>query len=65
MYTISEKTEKKYTIAQAIEVARILCNGQPVCSNAISGRALNEKITLVELNLLSEEMVSDTYFYNN
>ena len=65
MYTNSEKTEKNYTIGQAVVAARIRCGEKTICVNAVCGRNDNEKITLAELNRIADEIVDDTYYHNN
>lgn len=59
-YTHNEKTVKKYSIYRAIQSARKRLNGIPVCTDVVAGRADSDKITLMELNQLADQMVSDT-----
>lgn len=66
IYTKSERTVRKYTIGNAIASARRrLGNNVPMCINAIEHRPLDYKITLEELNRISDQLVEDSYFYNN
>lgn len=65
-YTRSERTEKKYTVEDAIKAAEIVLAGKvPTCLNPIQakGYSVHDKLTLVELNDLSEHIVSDSNFY--
>lgn len=65
IYTKSERTERNYTIGKAVASARRrLGKGVPMCINAIRHRPLDYKITLEELNEISDEIVSDSRFYN-
>lgn len=64
-YTLSEKTDLKYTVGKALASAksRLVAKGiREVCTNAISGRDLKEKITLREVNILADEMYRDTAY---
>lgn len=68
-YTFKEKTEKKYTVGDAVKAASAILegeNGQPVrvCINSIKGRDTNEMITLVELNQISDSIITETSLYN-
>lgn len=68
VYTRSERTVKKYTVHQAYESAKRRCDGKSfakngICINAISGRAGSEKITLEELNELSDAIYNDTLYH--
>ena len=69
IYIQSEKTNKKYTIGQAVEMAKNVLQSKrghahtALCTTAVKSRNRTEKITLVELNQLIESMVNDsTYF---
>lgn len=65
-WTLSEQRDEKYTVGQAIEIARMLLNGRAVCVNAVSGPryvGADTKITLVKLNDLVERMVDDSNYY--
>ena len=63
IYTESEKTVKKYTVAQAVDAAKILLEGKaPINITAIPKS--KEKITLKELNEISEKIVEDSLYYN-
>lgn len=63
IYTKSEKTVKKYTVGQAVESARRRLKGNEYCSNCISSRNLTDKITLEELNNISDQIVWDTEYW--
>ena len=62
-FTLSERTDKKYTVGQAVASAKRRLKGRSYCMNAISGRDLSEKITLEELNRISDAIVDDTNFW--
>lgn len=64
-YTHSEKTDKKYSIYQAIQSAeRSLATNRRFKGTtnlaAVNGRELNEKITLRELNDIQEQIRRDS-----
>lgn len=64
-YTHSEKHDLKYMVADALRSAksRLQARGiKQVCTNAISGRDLKEKITLREVNILADELYKDTAY---
>lgn len=60
IWTIYEQLEKKYTIQHAIDAARIKAGGKELCLDTVKGRDRNAKITLVELNHLSDLILLDT-----
>ena len=65
-YTRSERTDKKYTIGQALESAKRRLNRIGIaryCVNAIQGRDAGEKITLEELNTLADSIYDDSVYY--
>lgn len=66
-YTPSEKTDRKYTIYQAVQSARARLGSRfpSVCTNAIAGRADSERITLQELNQIADQIVLDTKYYSD
>jgi hypothetical protein len=69
-YTALEKVEKKYTVAEAKSAAkRIVLDRsnnrlRELCIDSVKNRADDEKITVVELNDLSRNIISDTFFHN-
>lgn len=69
VYTHSERTDRKYTIGFAVGSAerRLRQNrrfrGQ-MCTNAISGRDLKEKITLRDVNEIAERIVTDSFYHD-
>jgi len=63
IYTKSEATDKKYTVGQAVESAKRRLKGGSWCANALKGRDLSEKITLKELNEISDKIVWDTEYW--
>jgi hypothetical protein len=63
-YTPSNLNEKKYTIQHAIDAATLVLqarNIRGVNMRMVNGRALDEKITLAELNLVSEAIVDTSH----
>ncbi len=65
-YTHSERTDKKYTVEDAIKAAQIVLDGKAkLCTNALHAKQFcqGDKITLVELNELSERLVDDSRYY--
>ncbi len=63
IYTKSEKTVKKYTVGQAVESAKRRLKGKEYCCNCVSNRNLTDKITLEELNNISDQIVWDTEYW--
>lgn len=66
VFTKSERTVRKYTVAQALASAeRRLKNAgvKGTCINAISRRSLSDKITLEELNEISDAIYSDSVYH--
>lgn len=63
IYTHSERTERKHTVGQAVASAERRLKGTPVCTNAVSGRALTEAITLQELNEIAEAIYLDSKYW--
>lgn len=67
IYTKSERTVKKYTVEQAVNSALVRLNKiglTQVCTDKIKGRNNDEKITLEELNRISDELYDDTIYYD-
>ncbi len=65
-YTRSERIDKKYTVEDAIKAAVSVLEGKAdLCTDALHVKRLHrsDKLTLVELNDLSELLVSDSRFY--
>jgi len=60
IWTIHEQLDKKYSIQQAVDAARIKAGGQALCLDSIKSRDRNEMITLVELNQLADLILLDT-----
>lgn len=60
IWTIHEQLDKKYSVQQAVDAARIKAGGQTLCLDSVRKRDRNEKITLVELNQLADLIVLDT-----
>ena len=67
-YTNSERTQKRYTVGQAIEIAKLYLANKysltQVCVNKIRSRQNEETITLVELNKITEDLIDDTMYYD-
>ena len=65
-YTQAEFRNKKYTVADAVKAAKIILTQMRIreCNvESVQKRDPEEKITLVELNAISDQIVSDsTYF---
>lgn len=63
IYTKSERTEKKYTVYQAVQSARRrLGPKRGLCVNALNGLPDCHKITLEELNELQDKMYWDSLY---
>ena len=68
MFTHREKTVKNKTVGDAVAAAKSALKEHGItkyCSNAITFRTLDEKITVQEMSRLVEAIVDDTRFYNN
>lgn len=68
IFTLKERTVKKYTVAQAYSQAKAVLNarGYPqVCVNKLRGMTNDTAITLEQMSDLVEEIVADTYFYDS
>jgi hypothetical protein len=64
-YTWDERTNKKYTVADAVKGAEIVLAGKRSirpCLNVIARRKLTDAITLVELNEIQSAIVDDSVF---
>ncbi len=65
-YTLKERTEKKYTVAQAVAAAEVVLKQKHVkgmCMNSVRKWYMGEMITLEQLNRLSEQIVDDSLSY--
>lgn len=62
IYTRRERTERDWSVGQALAKAQAVCRTKEICVNAISGRALDEKITLEQLNDLADQLIDDTSY---
>lgn len=65
IYTHSEQTQKKYTVEDAVNAAGIILREKGKAMNRTTQRNLEEKITLVELNNISDDIVQDSLYYYN
>lgn len=65
IYTLSERTDKKYTVGQAVSSARRLLkdSGICVCVTPISDRSMSEKITLEELNSIAMAIYDESVYW--
>lgn len=67
VYTHRERTVANHSVGEALESAkrRLIEHGfrGHCCTNAISGMALDEKITLEKLNKLAEQMVDESLYW--
>ena len=65
-YTYKERTEKKYTVAQALSAAEAILKQKHVkgiCMNSVRRYNATDLITLEQLNNISEQIVDDSIFY--
>lgn len=65
LFTDEEKTEKKYTVKQAVDAARARLGAVGVgkyvlTDRRVRNRSMSERITLTELNELAEEIYHDS-----
>lgn len=60
IWTIYEQLNKKYTIQDAVDAARVKAGGKELCLDSIKDQDRKKKITLVELNHLSDLILLDT-----
>lgn len=59
IYTYSERTVKKYTVADAVTAARVrLIHNERVNTN---GMDMQTKLTLEQVNKLADTLVEDAY----
>jgi len=63
-YTTTEKTLKKYTAQQIIDISKVQLKGKGCCTDALHKYPAGTLFTLVQLNEISDEIVSDSYYYN-
>jgi len=64
IYTYRERTELKFTINDAIELAAKRNSGRGICLDSIKNRSKDERITYEQLNELIESVVDDSEYYN-
>ena len=65
-YTSAERAIKKFSVKDAVKAAEIvLCGETMLCLDALKGKSESDRLTLVELNELSEKLVGDSRFYAN
>jgi hypothetical protein len=65
MFTYRERTVKNMTVGNAVANAKGVLKEKNItvyCSNAVSGRDLNENITMEEASKLTEQIVDDTLY---
>jgi hypothetical protein len=66
MYTFAEKTKKTHTVADAIRAAEYVIAGKrsrELNTKCITNRPRDEAITLAEVNVIADALVSDTLLY--
>jgi hypothetical protein len=66
MFTLAEKTKKTHTVADAVKAAEYVLAGKrvrEVNTTAIRHRSKDDRITVAELNVLADALVSDTLMY--
>lgn len=63
VFTLSEQRDAKYTVQDAVLAARAVLGTTAMCMNAVSRLERTKKITLMELNHIQEQLVSDSLFY--
>jgi len=65
-YTKTEKTKSEFTRDKALANADIILGkkGIPVCTNAYHRVSPNRMLTLVEVNNLVSDIVSDSLYYH-
>ena len=63
MYTLRERTIKNCTVQDAVNLAKRRNKGNPVCTNSIRGRSLDEPITLMEVNMLAKDILDNTAYW--
>lgn len=71
VFTRSEREDKKYTVADAVASARRRLDKdgmKEMCTNALHSphrRSYDDKITLEQLNAISDEIYNDSHYYYN
>jgi hypothetical protein len=63
IFTLSERTVRKYTVYQAEQSALRYLTGKgykTFCKDSTKGRAGSEKITLEELNKIADRIIADS-----
>jgi hypothetical protein len=63
IYLEKDRTQKNYTVADAVKAARIRLTARGInslCINCIRNKLMTDRITLQELNDLSDYLVVDT-----
>jgi len=67
VYTLKEKTEKKYKLSFAIEQAKGILkmkhNKSSCCVNSVKNRSQDELLTIVEVNKIIDTLVDDSLDY--
>ena len=62
-YTKTEKTVKRHTLQKAIDNARIILKGKPVCMDSVRRYPENILFTTEELNNVVDQIVTDSLYY--
>lgn len=62
IFTDTESVSKKYTVQQAVDAAAFICKDKYNVKLNVSklGRDRGEKVTLKELNNISDKLISDS-----
>jgi hypothetical protein len=66
IYTEKEKTEFKYTVQDAINAAANIARDRnlgSICLDSVQKLSKSTQLTLVGMNLATENILSDTCFY--
>lgn len=65
-YTEKERTEKKYTVNDAVNAATTILRAKGIkgtCMDKVRGYSMDDKITLEKLNQISEAVIDDTMYW--
>lgn len=66
-YTLSERTEKKYTVEDAVELAKKVLWKNKIKANLTpvnKFKSLKEALTLEEVNVLMDDIISESQHYS-
>lgn len=65
VFTTRERTEKNYTVADAVKFAGIRLGGSSLCVSSLHGLDYTTPITLERANSLADRVVNDTLLWNH